>query len=72
MTSECLTRPVAGDLIDPPIVDHEYKIPVATQAVWRCTNRYGWGDLTIKVGRRVMYSRADVEAWLASRKGVQS
>jgi len=72
MTSQCAPRQVAGDLIDPPIVERDYEIPRATQAVWRCTNRYGWGDLAIKVGRRVMYARADVEAWLASRKGAQS
>lgn len=61
---------VAGDLIDPDTVEHDYKIPKPTQAVWRCTNRYGWGDMAIKLGRRVVYTRSDIEAWVASRKGV--
>lgn len=60
---------VAGDLIDPDTVERDYKIPRPTQAVWRCTNRYGWGDMTVRLGRRVMYTRADIEAWIASRKG---
>lgn len=62
---------VAGDLIDPNTVERDYKIPKPTQAVWRCANRYGWGDMAIKLGRRVVYTRTDVEAWLASRKGAQ-
>lgn len=64
--------PLAGDLIDPDTVERDYRIPKPTQSVWRCTNRYGWGDMTVRIGRRVMYTRSDIEAWLASRKGVQA
>jgi len=59
-----------SDLIFPPDVEIEYKIPVPTQAVWRCTNRYGWRDMTIKIGRRVAYRRSDLELWLDSRRGL--
>lgn len=59
-----------GELIDPGTVEHDYNIPKDTQAVWRCANRYGWGDMTIKIGRRVKYLRADIESWIGARKGV--
>jgi len=62
---------IAGDLIDPDTAERDYQIPKATQAVWRCANRYGWGDMTIKVGRRVKYLRSDIEAWIVSRKGAE-
>ncbi len=63
---------IAGksDLIFPPEVEIEFKIRVPTQAVWRCTNRYGWRDITIKLGRRVAYRRSDIERWLESRRGL--
>ena len=59
-----------SDLVFPPDVEIEYKIPVSTQAVWRCTNRYGWRDMTIKLGRRIAYRRSDIELWLESRRGL--
>jgi hypothetical protein len=59
-----------SDLIFPPDVASDYDIPENTQSVWRCTNRYGWRDLTIKLGRRIAYRRADIEAWLESRRGM--
>jgi hypothetical protein len=58
------------EILTPGDVEREYGIPVSTQRVWKCLNRYGWGDLTIKVGRSTRYRRADIEAWLAARKGV--
>jgi len=57
-------------LISPGEVANDYGIPEQTQAVWRCTNRYGWRDFTIKVGARVAYRRSDIEAWLDSRRGL--
>jgi excisionase family DNA binding protein len=33
--------------------------------IWRCTGRYKIPYL--KIGRRVRYRRADLDAWLASR-----
>ena len=59
-----------SDLIFPPDVEKDYDIPENTQAVWRCTNRYGWRDMTIKLGRRVAYRRSDIEHWLESRRGL--
>lgn len=58
-------------LISPEQVETDYGIAEQTQAVWRCTNRYGWRNLTIKLGRKVVYRRTDIEAWLESRRGLQ-
>lgn len=58
-------------IITPEEVETDYKIPVATQRVWKCANRYGWRDLTIKRGRRVVYRRADIERWLTNRTGIE-
>jgi len=59
-----------SELPNPAEIERELGIKESTQAVWRSTNRYGWRDLTIKVGRNVRYRRADVEAWLSSRRGL--
>jgi len=37
----------------------------STLATWRATGR---GPAFIKLGRRVFYSRADLDAWIASRR----
>jgi hypothetical protein len=73
MPDNAITTFIKGgntDLIFPPDVASDYDIPETTQAVWRCTNRYGWRDLTIKLGRRIAYRRTDIEAWLESRRGM--
>lgn len=36
-----------------------------TLEIWRCTGRYGLPF--VRVGRRIKYRRADLDAWLASR-----
>lgn len=59
-----------SQIITPEDVAREYGIPVATQRVWKCHNRHGWADMTIKVGRSTRYRRADIETWLQARKGV--
>ena len=56
------------DLLSPIDFEREYGTPETTQAVWRCTNRYGFRQLVIKVGANVRYRRADVERWLESRR----
>jgi hypothetical protein len=61
-----------SDLIFPKQVEEEYGILQQTQAVWRCENRYGWRDFTIKLGRKVAYLRRDIEAWIESRRGLHS
>ena len=58
------------DLVFPADVEIEYGIPETTQAVWRCVNRYGCRDMTIKLGRRIAYRRSDIELWLESRRGL--
>jgi len=60
--------PLKADLIDPRIVESDYDIPESTQAVWRCTNRYGWRDLVYKVGDRIRYRRSEVEQWFENRR----
>lgn len=57
-------------LLSPLDLFRETGIAVSTQAVWRSGNRYGWREISIKVGRSVRYKRADVEAWLRGRKGL--
>ena len=58
----------SADLLTPRDVDQHYRIKEQTQAVWRCTNRYNFRDLVIKVGSNVRYRRGDLEAWLESRR----
>lgn len=57
-------------LLTPQQIEKEYLIPVQTQRVWKCANRYGWANLTVKLGRRTVYRREDIERWLASRTGI--
>ena len=56
-----------SDWIDPLIVERDYRLPVSTQAVWRCVNRYGFRDLARKAGSRILYRRSDIEHWLDAR-----
>lgn len=42
-------------------VSEEYRVPVATLRFWR---HKGTGPASFKIGRRVMYRREDVQAWL--------
>ena len=53
---ELLDEKAAAELLD---------IAPGTLSVWRSTGRYRIPF--VKVGRRVRYRRADLEAWLASR-----
>lgn len=69
MATSATARP-QRELITPVDVLVDYRIPETTQAVWRCTNRYGFRDLVIKVGRSVRYRRDDFESWLESRRQV--
>lgn len=65
-----MNNEVVKRIITPEDVERDYGIPVATQRVWKCHNRHGWADLTIKVGRSARYEKADIDAWFAARKGV--
>jgi len=66
-----IDQPRHRELLSAPELALDYKIPETTQAVWRCTNRYGFRDLVIKVGRCVRYRRSDIEQWLESRRTTQ-
>ncbi|MEW5882091.1 MAG: helix-turn-helix domain-containing protein [Pseudomonadota bacterium] len=48
----------------------QYKIKEPTQRSWYASNAFGWRSITYKVGARLMVRRADLEAWLESRKGL--
>jgi hypothetical protein len=55
-------------VIFPPEVELTHGIPITTQCVWRSTNRYGFRNLVIKLGRKVAYDRQAFEAWIDSRR----
>jgi len=60
----------SAQILSPDDVARDYGIPKTTQYVWNCSNRYGWRDLTIKVGRNTRYRRSDIESWLSARQGL--
>lgn len=58
-----------SDLLTPQQVFKEYLIPVSTQRVWKCMNRFGWRDIAIKLGHKTVYRRGALEEWLSARTG---
>jgi len=56
------------ELLSPLDVERIYGIPTNTQAIWRSSNRYGFAELVIKLGRSVRYRPRTFEAWLESRR----
>ena len=52
------------ELISPKIVSERLGVSISTLAKWRLD---GSGPAFVKVGARVAYNSAMVEAWLASR-----
>lgn len=52
------------ELISPKIVSERLGVSISTLAKWRLD---GSGPAFVKVGARVAYDSAMVEAWLASR-----
>lgn len=56
------------DLLDEHQAASTIDVTPGTLSVWRSTGRYNLPF--IKVGRKVRYRRADLEAWLASRTRV--
>ena len=62
--------PILGSIISRDLLDEKaaadlLQLAPGTLSVWRSTGRYAIPF--VKVGRRVRYRRADLEAWLASR-----
>jgi len=53
------------DLLDDISAAEILGVTPGTLAVWRCTGRYSLPF--IKVGRKVRYRRADLDAWLDAR-----
>lgn len=53
-----------SDLLEFDDVSKIMHTPVETLRKWR---RNGYGPQSAKFGRRVMYRRSDVEAWIASQ-----
>ena len=49
------------DLFTPQEVAENYHQSLATLATWRCR---GGGPRFVKLGRRVLYRLADLEAWV--------
>lgn len=58
----------AGELISRKVIETDYGIPTETQEVWHTNDRYGWRDLSYKIGASVRYKRSEVEAWIESRR----
>jgi excisionase family DNA binding protein len=56
---------IRRELLDEKAAAEILDIAPGTLSVWRSTGRYRIPF--VKVGRRVRYRRADLEAWLASR-----
>jgi predicted DNA-binding transcriptional regulator AlpA len=57
---------MAAALLTQDELSAETGIPARTLEYWRC---YGGGPNYVKMGRRVGYRRADVDAWLKARAG---
>lgn len=56
------------DLLDERQAASKIHVTPGTLSVWRSTGRYNLPF--IKIGRKVRYRRADLEAWLESRTRV--
>ena len=67
MTTQNLQNLIAAgaDLLDDKAAAAMLDVSPGTLSVWRSTGRYALPFL--KIGRKVRYRRADLEAWLASR-----
>ena len=53
------------DWLSPADMVTDYGIPLTTSYYWR---RTGGGPAVYKVGRRLKYKRADVEAWIEAQR----
>ena len=65
-----ITTPTTPELLDDLSAAAVLEVKPSTLAVWRCTGRYNLPY--IKVGRKVRYRRADLDAWLVSRTHTNS
>jgi len=67
MQTPALNHPIrrSSELLDETEAADLLNLAPGTLSVWRSTGRYALPFL--KVGRRVRYRRADLEAWLSAR-----
>ena len=67
MTTQNLQNLIAAgaDLLDDHAAAAILDVSPGTLSVWRSTGRYALPFL--KIGRKVRYRRADLDAWLAAR-----
>ena len=67
MTTQNLQNLIAAgaDLLDDKAAAAMLDVSPGTLSVWRSTGRYALPFL--KIGRKVRYRRADLDAWLATR-----
>ena len=67
MTNQSLQNLIAtgADLLDDKAAAAILDVSPGTLSVWRSTGRYALPFL--KIGRKVRYRRADLDAWLAAR-----
>lgn len=65
--------PRLQDLLSPQeLAAPPFNIAVPTFYAWKRKNRFGFGDLVIKLGRHNRIRRLDLLLWLESRKGVRA
>lgn len=67
MRNEIVVQPgrLATSLLDEKQAAQYISVSPGTLSVWRSTGRYGLPFL--KIGSKVRYRLADIEAWLATR-----
>lgn len=67
MTTQKLQNLIAAgaDLLDDKAAAAMLDVSPGTLSVWRSTGRYALPF--VKIGRKVRYRRADLDAWLAAR-----
>ncbi|WP_443698724.1 helix-turn-helix domain-containing protein [Pseudomonas sp.] len=54
--------------MDSQALNNELGIAPRTARTWRKLNRHGFSELTIKIGRRVFYRRAELMTWIETQK----
>lgn len=67
--SDRRTGDIGHDLLTITEAAHLLRTPVATLRYWR---HVGTGPRSFKLGRRVVYRRADLEAWISAQAEADS
>ena len=55
-----------GDII--PAAQMKTEIPGTTDQFWNALRHRGGGPAYVKIGRKVYYSRIDIQAWIDSNR----